>query len=315
MNFGEYIKRPMIADASKPKIVLYNSPIPVIRAVADPLASEFQFVFAGDSDSLSSIAATNADAAIFLLCESDSSQDTSEILERMKTLLPNCSRALITDGTNLVEAKNLLTKDLANQVLPATLDSESASLRFTELVQVHKLKWQVSEIEKIAITDPTTGLPNSRFFQSSMEVLIDKSLSEKTPFSLILADVDQFRNFNETFGYGEGDKILAAIGDRIRSLIPDCLNIFRLGSDEFGILVKASTTTQAHQFAESLRRGFEQIPFAGPNRRSAYVTVSVGVALFPDHGVQYGDIMTTAKGALNQAKRRGRNQTVVSQVC
>ncbi len=305
----------MVADTIKPKILLYNSPIPFIRTVADPLAKEFEFIFAGDNEQLSETIKSNTDVSVFLVCETESLAQTEEVFKNVRTQLPNCARAMIFDESKPTEIKDFLAHEIVNQALPVNLTAASAALRFLELIQINKLKWQVSEIEKIAITDPTTGLPNSRFFQSSLEVMIDKSLPDKSPFGLILADVDQFRTFNETFGYGEGDKILAAIGDRIRSLLPDCINIFRVGSDEFGILIKTDGGLQAHKMGEALRRGFEQVPFSGPNSRPAYVTVSVGVAIFPDHGIQYSEIMTTAKGALNQAKRRGRNQTVVSQLC
>lgn len=317
MNFGEYIRRPMTADAKLPKILLFNSPIPLIRSIVDPLANEFTFVLAGDSEQLDEIINSNADISAFVICEMESNAQATEVLTKVRKELPNTARAIITNGQNLgtKEVKELLNQDLANQIWPENMTMQTAAIKLLELNQISKLKWQISQIEKIAATDPTTGLPNSRYFQSSMEVLIEKSLPTKTPFGLILVDVDQFRTFNETFGYGEGDKILEGIGDRMRSLIPECLNIFCLGSDEFAILVKVENAQKAHQLGEMVRRNFENIPFVGPNRRPAYVTVSVGVAVFPDHGVQYAEIMTTAKGALNQAKRRGRNQTVVSQLC
>jgi diguanylate cyclase (GGDEF)-like protein len=302
----------MTAENTKPKILLYNSPIPFIRTAIDPInkkIDQFQFLFAGDHDQLNEIIGTNSDISIFVVCESESTAHAEEILNRAKELLPNAARAVVEGSSDL------LKNDLCNQVLPRELSAEAATIKFMELHQVHKLKWQVSEIEKIAITDPTTGLPNSRYFQSSMEVLIEKNLPSKTPFGLILVDIDQFRSFNETFGYGEGDKILEGIGPRIRSLVPECINVFKLGSDEFAVLTKIENVQQAHRIGETIRQSFERVPFMGPNHRPAYVTVSVGLAVFPDHGVLYSEIMTTAKGALNQAKRRGRNQTVVSQLC
>lgn len=319
MNFREYIKRPMVADINSTKILLFNSPIPFVRSIVDPLGKQFQFLLAGDNEQLEEMVQSHRDISSFIICEMESFDQAIEILFKVRQRLPNSARAIIAN-TNKTESetkevRELLIEDLANQILPENMTPESATVKFLELNQISKLKWQINQIEKIAATDPTTGLPNSRYFQSSMELLIEKSLPTKLPFGLILFDVDQFRTFNETFGYGEGDKILEGVGDRIRTLIPDCLNIFCLGSDEFAVLTKVENTLEAHRLGEMIRRNFETVPCVGPNRRPSYVTVSIGVAVFPDHGVQYSEIMTTAKGALNQAKRRGRNQTVVSQLC
>ncbi|OQW49877.1 MAG: hypothetical protein A4S09_11560 [Proteobacteria bacterium SG_bin7] len=306
----------MTADANLPKVLLFNSPIPLIRTIVDPLAKQFQFLLAGDNEQLEEIIQNNRDISSFVICEIESINQAIDVLEKVRRLLPNSARGIIANITSETkEVRDLLVQDLTNQILSENMTADTAAIKFLELNKISKLKWQINQIEKIAATDPTTGLPNSRFFQSSIEVLIEKSLTTKSPFGLILVDVDQFRTFNETFGYGEGDKILEGIGERIRTLIPDSLNIFCLGSDEFAVLAKVENSEQAHRLGEMIRRNFESTPFVGPNRRPAYVTVSIGVAVFPDHGIRYSDIMTTAKGALNQAKRRGRNQTVVSQLC
>lgn len=275
--------------------------------MAELTETEFTLFFAGDTEQLHDLIHQHADANVALIYSDTSTDQTKELLNLVKNSLPNCARGLVTSELN----SDYLKEDLVNQIISHDSTANDILLRLLELVQVNRLKWQVSEIEKIAITDPVTGMSNSRYFQSSLEVTIDK----KSPFGLILIDIDQFRNFNEAFGYGEGDKILAAIGERIRALLPDNVNIFRIGSDEFAVIHSSMTPADAHSIGETIRRGFERFPFQGPNRRPAYVTVSLGMTTFPDHGIQYSDIITSAKSALHQAKRRGRNQTVVAQIC
>ncbi len=305
----------MSENWTRPKVLALDFPITTVKYLAEQLEREIEFYFCSEYDQAINYLQENPDTAAVICGDKVNESSSVEFFNHLKLILPNAARGWITENIQLTDILPLQKSELVNQVMPAQMPLEQLALRVLELVQVGRMKWQLQEIEKIAITDPVTGLPNSRFFQSSHEVLLDKSLPDKKPFSLFIIDIDQFKNFNESFGYGEGDKLLGAIGERIRKLIPDNLSIFRLGSDEFAILKSDISLNDSHEFAERIRQGFEQYPFLGPYRRHAYVTVSVGIAHFPDHGLAYPEIMTAAKAALNQAKRRGRNQTVVSHLC
>lgn len=163
-----------------------------------------------------------------------------------------------------------------------------------------------SEAEREALllarTDPLTGLVNRREFGSTLEGAIEASSAAGCGFSIVLIDLDGFKDANDTHGHAAGDTVLKTVAHRLHGICGADSTIARLGGDEFAILVpdeKGISTgiALAHQASDILRQ-----PLAW---RSNMITVgaSVGVSRFPDDGIAAGDLLHAADIAMYEAKR------------
>ena len=305
----------MIQEVVRPKILIVDPDFQTLRDLAVHLEPEFALLSAGEQEQALEIIRENPDLSVILLDESLFQSAEASILSFAREFLANTSFVVMKSQINWAEAKEKIKIDEIQGFVEKPLNNSHLSAVIHSAYHLFKTKSQLQGLERIAITDPVTGLANSRFFQSSVDFKLDESTKNLSRLSVFLIDVDQFKNFNDNFGYGEGDKLLTAIGERIKKLTPEGTTVFRLGSDEFGFMLSLLEGRQDVDIAERLRQGFEQHPFFGPYKRPAYVTVSVGISHCPDHGNQYSDLISAAQAALQQAKRRGRNQTVVAYFC
>lgn len=160
-----------------------------------------------------------------------------------------------------------------------------------------------------ALRDSLTGLGNHRAFQEAVARMIDASRRYGTPFGLILLDIDEFKRINDTRGHAVGDELLATVGDLIRASARQADAGYRIGGDEFAILV--SHTDAAGTEALALRllgRALEERPtgtYRGP------VSFSAGVTACPAFGATRADLTAQADAALYRSKRNGRTMVAV----
>jgi diguanylate cyclase (GGDEF)-like protein len=130
------------------------------------------------------------------------------------------------------------------------------------------------------------------------------------PLSIILCDVDNFKMFNDSYGHPNGDLVLQEMAGLLRELLRGCDTIFRYGGEEFVILLPETSIADALRVAERLRSCVETSSpaFLGEITRSHGVTVSVGVAAFPDDGDSTTQLLKTVDELMYAAKRTGKNQ-------
>ncbi|GAB4373116.1 MAG: hypothetical protein Kow00128_22440 [Deltaproteobacteria bacterium] len=171
-------------------------------------------------------------------------------------------------------------------------------------------KSQEEELRLLSITDPLTRLYNRRHFQSLAQREIERTLRKKTPFSVLMIDIDHFKSYNDRYGHPEGDKLLQETGDLIRSCFRSMDSGFRFGGEEFVVLLPETDSFGAMVSAERFRILFsdrERTP--GPDRRPVRVTASIGIAEFREGG-DLDDLVRRADLAMYAAKNRGRNRCV-----
>jgi diguanylate cyclase (GGDEF)-like protein len=165
------------------------------------------------------------------------------------------------------------------------------------------LRQKNSELEKLSVTDGLTGLVNHRALMQRLTEEGIRSKRNKRPFTVIMADVDHFKQYNDDFGHPEGDQVLklvaAILKDSTRTV--DC--VARYGGEEFSVVLPETDMGGALEVAERIRARIEAADF--PNRR---ITVSIGVAEFPRDAATTNKIIVVADEALYVAKRQGRNQ-------
>ena len=166
------------------------------------------------------------------------------------------------------------------------------------------------ELRLQSITDTLTELYNRRHFHSLAQNEADRALRTRVPFSVLLMDVDRFKQYNDTFGHDEGDKVLRALGEEIRKNFRTMDTGFRYGGEEFLVLLPDTTAETAIIPAERLRKRFSAIPFLPhPDEEPRNVTLSIGIAEFRP-GDSIDDLVRSADRAMYAAKNAGRNRTV-----
>ena len=166
------------------------------------------------------------------------------------------------------------------------------------------------ELRLQSITDTLTGLYNRRHFHSLAQNEADRTLRTHVPFSVLLMDVDRFKQYNDTFGHDEGDKVLRTLGEEMRKNFRTMDTGFRHGGEEFLVLLPETTAEDAIVPAERLRKRFSAIPFLPhPDEEPRKVTLSIGIAEFRP-GLSIDDLVRSADRAMYAAKNAGRNRTV-----
>jgi diguanylate cyclase (GGDEF)-like protein/PAS domain S-box-containing protein len=166
------------------------------------------------------------------------------------------------------------------------------------------------ELRLQSITDTLTDLYNRRHFHSLAQNEAERSLRIRVPFSILLMDVDRFKQYNDTFGHDEGDKVLRALGEEIRKNFRTMDTGFRHGGEEFLVLLPDTRAEAAIVAAERLRKRFSAIPFLPhPDEEPRKITLSIGIAEFRP-GLTIDDLVRFADRAMYAAKNAGRNRTV-----
>jgi len=166
------------------------------------------------------------------------------------------------------------------------------------------------ELRLQSITDTLTELYNRRHFLSLAQNEADRSVRTHAPFSVLLMDVDRFKQYNDAFGHDEGDKVLRALAEEIRKNFRTMDTGFRHGGEEFLVLLPETTAEAAIIPAERLRKRFSSIPFLPhPGKEPRQVTLSIGVAEFRPR-ISIDDLVRSADRAMYAAKNAGRNRTV-----
>jgi diguanylate cyclase (GGDEF)-like protein/PAS domain S-box-containing protein len=170
------------------------------------------------------------------------------------------------------------------------------------------------ELARLSTTDALTRLANRRRFDEVLQAEWLKLRRERQPLSLVMADVDFFKRYNDTYGHQPGDLCLSAVAQAIRSQLKRPADVAaRYGGEEFAAILPNTDPEGARHVAESVRGEVERLglPHAASSAAD-HVTISVGVAsLVPQGGVPPEELIRRADAALYRAKKEGRNRTVV----
>ena len=161
----------------------------------------------------------------------------------------------------------------------------------------------VAEIR--AATDGLTGLPNKRVVTDALKRTFAQATLTKAPLALLLLDLDHFKQVNDQYGHAAGDQVLASVGAALRSVVRDRDFAGRNGGEEFAVLLPDTDIAAALDIAERIRATIAEVTLPGTD---VPVTVSVGVAGFPDHASTLERLDRLADAALYVAKRQGRNR-------
>jgi diguanylate cyclase (GGDEF)-like protein len=192
------------------------------------------------------------------------------------------------------------------QVRTSQLRQRQRKLEQCVAERTAELEESQRQLEHFAYFDFLTGLPNRRMFNNDLGKLLGQSRRRGGRFALMLLDLDAFKQTNDTYGHDAGDALLIEVGNRLRLAVRDSDSVARLGGDEFAILLADDYDAAAVEVV--CQRIFES--FAAPilfNDARFKTSLSLGVAIFPNHGRTPDGLYKTADIALYEAKRAGGN--------
>lgn len=263
----------------------------------------------------------------------------TELLSEIAKKRPLVTRVILTghtdiedmlDAINRAEIYRYVTKPWDNQELLVVLDQarkhhqlvrENQRL-ISELTELNssleqkveertsELKMANEKLSELAMTDALTKVFNRRAIFARFNEEIDRASRYNRPLVVAMVDVDYFKKFNDTEGHVLGDEALKKIAQNLASNLRKSDAVGRYGGEEFMLVLPETKIQSAKEIAERLRAGIERISFQG-QREEAFLTVSLGLAAFPDFGKTAEELVQASDHALFVAKQRGRNQVVV----
>ena len=166
--------------------------------------------------------------------------------------------------------------------------------------------WLLGEIRRMADTDGLTGIANRRFFEHALEKEISRAKRSGEQLTLVMLDIDHFKQLNDTHGHQVGDQILHEVGSVLSQTCRDFDVPARYGGEEFAVLLPGCSTQESFSAAGRLRKVISEMEGAVP------VTASAGVATFPLHAADAAALVKAADEALYESKRLGRDRVTRS---
>lgn len=167
-------------------------------------------------------------------------------------------------------------------------------------------------LHRQSIRDPLTGLFNRRYLEESLQREVARAERTARPLALLMLDVDHFKRFNDSYGHEAGDAVLRALGRLLRQSVREGDIACRFGGEEFVVLLPEATLETAQERAERIRDEARRIRIHREGRYLDPVSVSFGVAIYPDHGISAETLLAAADAALYRAKSSGRDRVMVS---
>lgn len=167
-------------------------------------------------------------------------------------------------------------------------------------------------LQDAAMRDAVTGLHNRRFLKESMTHEEIRARRHGQALAIIMIDVDHFKEFNDTLGHIAGDAILRAVGQCMLSVARGEDIVARYGGDEFALMMANATSQIACERAELIRQQVRDLQIAHNGGQPGCVTLSVGVAVWPEHGESAEAVLQAADAALLKAKQAGRDRVILA---
>lgn len=184
----------------------------------------------------------------------------------------------------------------------------AAGIYFTAYLIAHlnKTTAMLTKLKDASGKDFLTGLNNRRSFNTAYQKALLNAFGQESQLSILLLDIDHFKQINDSYGHGTGDAVLMQFGPLLAGQMRSGDTISRIGGEEFAVLLPNCPQERAIEVAERLRATAESATFTLSDGSRLTVTISVGVATFPQ--VTAGELLQEADAALYEAKRTGRNK-------
>lgn len=323
---------------TRPRVLLVDDEADNLKALERTLRTHFSLTLATDPLEALRLATTEP----FAVVVSDQRMPAmlgTELLQRIGARFPDTTRIILTgytdagemlDAINRAEIWRYVTKPWDNRELLATLLqaaerhrllTENAKLvddlaranaeleeriaeRTTELAALNR------KLEAQAMTDALTHLANRRALFDRFGGELERARRYGRPLAVAMVDVDHFKRFNDTEGHRCGDEALVRVGQALSTGLRRSDVVGRYGGEEFLVLMPETSLDQARETTDRLRRTVEKLDVPGADGGARRLTLSIGVAAFPEQGDSAEALVTAADARLYRAKHDGRNRVV-----
>ncbi|WP_374359892.1 GGDEF domain-containing protein [Pseudoduganella danionis] len=220
-------------------------------------------------------------------------------------------------GGSLIILQGLLISALilALRSRRLTLDAlhdERNQLEARVLQRTQELMQANAKLEQLATTDPLTGIGNRRRMTEQINRELDRGRRFGHPLSLLMADIDHFKNVNDQYGHEAGDRVIVAVAKALADGVRNIDLASRFGGEEFVLLMPETSIEVATSAAERLRQEIAALEVKGDKGESIHFTISIGVAMAPPENTldTPSTLVSRADKALYQAKEAGRNRVM-----
>jgi diguanylate cyclase (GGDEF)-like protein len=166
----------------------------------------------------------------------------------------------------------------------------------------------LAELEYYSVHDPLTGLHNRRYFNEMLEYELGRSERHAHEFSILMLDLDDFKDINDTYGHPCGDEALKEVGEVLSARMRKGDLATRIGGDEFAVILTETDQSGAMVVAEKIRSELSDRTFFSPDGKSFHITCSIGVVTFPQDAQNVSDLMAGVDIGLYRAKQMGKDE-------
>jgi diguanylate cyclase (GGDEF)-like protein len=169
-----------------------------------------------------------------------------------------------------------------------------------------------STLKELSIHDPLTGLHNRRYMEEALELELRRAERKKLSVGIIMLDIDHFKDFNDGFGHAAGDELLRSLGALMREHLRAGDVACRYGGEEFLLILPEAGLEVTSRRAEQLRLHVKQMTVSYLDKPLGPLTISLGVAVYPENGMETSELIKSADAALYRAKAEGRDRVVTA---
>lgn len=208
----------------------------------------------------------------------------------------------------ILQSKVKVFLDLYNQKKLVEEQSKLLELKVKELSELREANFK---LESLSTLDGLTGISNRRSFDNYIDMSLKNCARADKPISLIMADIDFFKNYNDNYGHLQGDDCLIKVAKAMASSVKRPLDfVARYGGEEFAVILPETDEEGAKIIAETIRKNVEDLKITHEHSTAApYVTLSLGIeTMLPKADYSANELIENADKALYKAKQNGRNQ-------
>lgn len=291
------------------KILIINSDPKVCETLSGWLSQQYEVVVSGSLDEALQVIAHQSFNVV--LTEVDNPEIKGiEVLTKLKELDSDTSVIVATTYESITLAIEAMKKGAYNYVTkPFNLDELTLAVKHA--VERQKLSQEAKQkkiYQELALLDPLTRVYNRRYLEEILTREIDRSMRYEQKFSVLMIDVDNFKQCNDSYGHPFGDRVLKTIADVLclRSRTTDFVS--RYGGEEFMVVSPHTDKEGASVLAANLVNLIAKHEFQTEGNTTVSVTISVGVATFKDDAFSKEELLELSDKALYQAKKLGKNR-------
>jgi len=189
---------------------------------------------------------------------------------------------------------------------------KDTAIRFAEYLSLSIANIKLSEkLASQSIRDTLTGLFNRRYMEETIQREILRAARKQTKIGIVMADIDHFKQINDTYGHEAGDEFLMKLADFFKTKTRGSDIACRYGGEEFILILPESSVEDTYKRADYLREEIKKVKVYFRGQLLPSITLSFGIATYPDHGIDTDELMRVADTALYKAKEEGRDRVIV----